>query len=211
MNIEQHGAGGVADIGGVDPPLGQLVDQPRVHCSECQFAGFSELAGAGDILEHPGDLAGGEIGIDQKARALLNGLAMSRVAQALAEIGGAAILPDNRIVNGLSGVAVPQERGLALIGNADARYVFGAGTCFLKSFTSDSDLRRNNVLGIVLNPSGLGKDLLELALGNGADGTSLIEQQGARAGGALIQCQDVFHASPFAISAEMLRATSLRR
>ena len=106
----------------------------------------------------------------------------------LAEIGGAAILPDNGVVNRLAGLAIPDDSGLALVGDANGRHIARAGASFLQSFKCDGDLRRNDVLGIVLDPAGLGKDLIELALGNGADGAALIKQKSSRAGCALIQC-----------------------
>ena len=39
--------------------------------------------------------------------------------QPLAEVGGAAVLPDDRVVDRLAGLAVPDDRRLALVGDAD--------------------------------------------------------------------------------------------
>jgi hypothetical protein len=39
----------------------------------------------------------------------------------------------------------------------------------------------------VLDPSGLREDLIEFTLRNSANGSRLIEQQGTRAGGALVE------------------------
>ena len=49
------------------------------------------------------------------------------------------------------------------------------------------DLRRRDLLGIVLDPPGLRKDLIEFALRDGADRAFLIEQESARTGCALIE------------------------
>jgi hypothetical protein len=111
--------------------------------------------------------------------------------QAFAEVGSAAVLPDQRVVYGHAGFAVPQEGGFALVGDADGGNVFrlrvGLGHCF----QGNRDLRRRNLLGIVLHPAGLGKDLIELALGDRSQFSVVIEQQSARAGCALIECQNV--------------------
>jgi hypothetical protein len=78
-----------------------------------------------------------------------------------------------------AGVAVPKQCRLALVGNADRSYVFGGGTYFLKSVPSHRDLRRKDVLGIVLDPSRLNEDLLELALNNRTNFAFFIEQERA--------------------------------
>ena len=43
-----------------------------------------------------------------------------RLAQRRAEVGGAAVLPDDGVVDRAAGVAVPDHDGLALVGDADA-------------------------------------------------------------------------------------------
>ena len=126
MNIEEHGAGGIADVGGMEFALRQFPDQPGIHGTEGEFAGLGEGAGAGDVIEDPGDFRRGEIGVDQQSGALLDQRLAAIAAKALAEIGGAAILPDDRVVDGLTGLAVPDDRGLALVGDADRSNVGGA-------------------------------------------------------------------------------------
>src|SRR3546814_14982608 len=48
--------------------------------------------------------------------------------QLLAESGGAAVLPDDRLVDGRTGLAVPDHRRLALVGDADGGDLLGART-----------------------------------------------------------------------------------
>ena len=94
---------------------------------------------------------------------------MAFAAEPLAEIGGAAILPDDCVVDGFAGLAIPYDRGLALVGDADGSHVAGPRAGLGQSFERNGDLRRRDLLGIVLDPSGLRKDLFELALGDGAN------------------------------------------
>ena len=46
---------------------------------------------------------------------------------------------------------------------------------------------------IVLDPAGLREDLRELPLADGDDVGVVIEHDGARTGGALVECEDVSH------------------
>src|SRR5207244_11465518 len=46
-------------------------------------------------------------------------LLVPAAAQRSAGVGGAAILPDDGVVDRLAGRAVPHDRGLALVGDAD--------------------------------------------------------------------------------------------
>jgi hypothetical protein len=84
-------------------------------------------------------------------------------------------LPDDGVINRVSGVAIPNDRGLALIGDADRSHIVwsraGAGQCL----KSDRNLGGSDLLGIMLDPSGLGKNLIELALRDRANGSFPIE------------------------------------
>jgi len=50
---------------------------------------------------------------------------VARVAKAPALVGGAAVLPDDRGADGLESLAVPEDEGLALVGDADRADVAG--------------------------------------------------------------------------------------
>jgi hypothetical protein len=54
----------------------------------------------------------------------------------------------------------------------------------------DARLRRPDLAGVVLDPAGLRKYLPELALRNRADGALAIEEEGTRAGRALVECKN---------------------
>ena len=51
----------------------------------------------------------------------------------LAESGGAAILPDDGVVDGLAGGAVPDDGGFALVGDADGGDVAGLHSALAKA------------------------------------------------------------------------------
>src|SRR6185437_15934080 len=116
--------------------------------------------------------------IDKKTGALLNGSTMPLPDQLLTIIGRATILPDNGIVNRLTGIAIPYDSGLALISNAYRSHIRCFDRSRLQSLQGYRDLGRDDVFRIVLDPAWLGKDLIELTLRNGADSASFIEQQG---------------------------------
>jgi hypothetical protein len=107
-------------------------------------------------------------------------------AKLLAKISGAAILPDNRIVDRLAGLTIPHDRGLALIRNTNGCHVVGLCSGLRQGLDGDRDLGTEDLFWIVFDPSGLGKDLLELLLSHGADGTIPIEQESPGTGRALI-------------------------
>ncbi len=72
-----------------------------------------------DIVEDPADLGAGEIGVEQQA-----GLGGEQRFEAIclqlrAQWRGAPVLPDDGVVDRLAGLAVPDQRRLALVGDAD--------------------------------------------------------------------------------------------
>ena len=102
---------------------------------------------------------------------------MAFTAQALAQVSGAPILPNDRVIYGIATLAIPHNRGLALIGNADGSDIAGLRPHLTQSFESNRDLRRRDLLGIVFDPSGLGEDLGEFTLSDGANRPVLIEKK----------------------------------
>ena len=67
VDVEQQGARGVGRVGGVHLAAGQPPEQEAVDRAEGELAGLGRRARAVDVVEQPGDLGGGEIGIEQQA------------------------------------------------------------------------------------------------------------------------------------------------
>ena len=113
--------------------------------------------------------------------------------EAIAEIRRAAVLPDDRVVDGLAGFAIPHDGRLALVGDADRGDVSRPKMRAPERLGRHRDLRRPDLAGVVLHPARLREDLLKLALADGDDGRLVIEDDRARACGALIEGDDVRH------------------
>src|SRR5947199_9498455 len=107
VDIEEHGSRSIADVSRVEFALHQLPDEPGVDRAERQLAGVGESAGAGYVVEDPRDLCRGEVGVDKQSRTLLDQRLATFAAHVLADIGGAAILPDDCVVHRDAGFAVP--------------------------------------------------------------------------------------------------------
>src|ERR1700739_1371336 len=157
--------------------LRQLPDEPAVDGAEGEFPGLGQASGAGDVIQNPRDLTSRKKGIDQQTGALLDHGSVTILPELFAKIGGAAVLPDDRVVNGFAGFAIPDDRGLTLVDDANGCNTGRARSGFGKSLGCDRDLRRNDLFRIMLNPAGTGKDLIELLLRDRADGTFFIEQK----------------------------------
>ena len=57
----------------------------------------------------------------------------------------------------------------------------------------DGELRRPDLLRVVLDPAGLREDLRELLLGHADDGAGVVEDDGAGTRGALVEGEHVGH------------------
>ena len=123
----------------------------------------------------------------------LNRLARAVRFEPLAEVRRPAILPDDGVVDRLAGLAIPDDGRFALVGDADGRDVLRAHLRPPERFDGDADLRRPDLLRVVLDPPGARKDLREFLLRDRADRAVVIEDDGARAGRALVERKDVRH------------------
>src|ERR1035437_2818259 len=187
MHVKEHGARGVAGVGRVNSAARQLPEQPAIDRAEGELARFSIAARAGNVVQDPRDFAGREIGIDQQAGALLDQRTVTFTPEALAEISGAPVLPDDRVVDGFPSLAIPHDRGLALVGDADRSDFAWWRASLSQDLESHCDLGGSDLLGIVLDPPGLRKDLIKFPLGGRANGSFLIEQESSRTGCALVE------------------------
>jgi hypothetical protein len=111
VDVEQHGARGVREVGHVPP--GELEDEPRVDRPEYGAARLRH------VLQQPLDLRRGEVGIDDEPRPRANERLVARLAQLVAPSSRSPVLPDERVVNGLARSGVPRDDGLALVGDPD--------------------------------------------------------------------------------------------
>src|SRR6185437_15133463 len=99
----------------------------------------------------------------------------------------AAVLPDDRVRNRHAGVAVPEERRLALVRDRD------------RARRLDERLLRGvedappDLLGVVLDEAGLRKVLRQLRITAAANRELLVDEQAGRAGRALVDREDELH------------------
>ena len=195
VHIEQHGAAGVAHIGDVALPLGELPDQPGINRAKSQLAALGSGARTGHMVQQPLQLGGGEVGIDQQAGFLLDQRGMAIGPQLGANGLGAAVLPDQGVVDGLPGLAVPDDGGLALVGDPQAGDLAGADAGGLQGLLRGGQLRAPDLHRVVFHMAGARVDLRQLALRLGHDGALAVKHNGAGAGGALVQSEQIGHVS----------------
>ena len=192
-DVVEQGAAGVGAIGEVALAVGEIPEEPGVDGTEGELAVEGVGAGSWNVREDPGDLGGGEVGVEQETGLIANRFFGAVCGELLAEWGAAAVLPDDGVVDRLAGGAVPDEGGLALVGDADGDDVAGQEPGFAKDFDGCGELRGEDVVGIVFDAAGVGVDLRELMLGHADDGAIVREEKGSRAGGSLIEGEDVRH------------------
>ena len=167
LEIHQHGAARVGDVGDVLPAVraaGEVPDDPGVDGAEERVAAVGRLAQPVDVVEHPLELAAGEVRGRDQAGPLPDHVAAAVGVERLDDRVGPGVLPDDRVGVGAAGVPVPDDGGLALVGDADAVDVGGGQVQAGQAGPDDRlgplpDLQR-----VVLDPAGPRQDLLVLEL-----------------------------------------------
>src|SRR5581483_10084269 len=119
-DVEQQRTRRICGIGCVHATASEPSQQETIDGAEGELACLCGAAGAIDMLEEPGDLAGREIRVEHEPGFGGDAGLKAALAQCCAEIRGAAVLPDDGVVDRLAGGAIPDDCGLALIGDADA-------------------------------------------------------------------------------------------
>jgi hypothetical protein len=96
---------------------------------------------------------------------------MSFLLKLIAEVGGAAILPYNGIVNGLARLSIPYNYRLTLIRDTYCGNIFSTDIHLGDSFCRYTRLTRPYFVRIMLDPSRFREDLLEFLLSDRANPT----------------------------------------
>ena len=157
------------DVGDVRRVARELPDQPAVDGPERQLAGLGLARARRDVVEDPCDLAAGKIRVDDEAGAFADEVFVPVALQSIAVVGRAPVLPHDRVVDGSAGLSIPDDRRLALVGDADGRDISWAQVRASERLGGDGDLCGPDLIGIVLDPARTRKDLLEFPLADGHD------------------------------------------
>ena len=189
-DIVEQRARGIGGIGGMHPAAGQPPQQEGVDGAEGEMAVPGERARALDVVEQPGDLGGGEIGIEQQPGLGRDRRLVPRQLQRPADVGRAPVLPDDGAVDRLAAAPVPDEAGLALVGDADGGNVGGGEPGGGDRLPRRLHRRAPDVLGVVLDPAGGRIVLGKLALPRPQSAEVGAEHDGAARRRALIDRQN---------------------
>src|SRR5699024_2495337 len=116
VDVVEQGARGVGGVGDVAGAGGHAADHIGVDSADDGVAGLHTAPGPLVVAAHPSELGAGEVGVQAQPGDLGDAALVPGVAQFTADAGGAPVLPDDGSARGASALAVPQHRGLALVG-----------------------------------------------------------------------------------------------
>jgi hypothetical protein len=190
-DIEQQRPRSVGGIGGVNPAAGKPPQQKRVDRPERQPAGCGGVARAENVVQQPGDFGRGKIRVEDQSGCGGDGCFVARRAANGAGVGRAPVLPDDRIVDRLAGRAIPHDRGLALVGDADPGDIARGEASLGHRFAHGCQHRRPDFLGVVFDGSRGRIDLPQLLLRHGHRAESGVEHDRPRRCGSLVDGDEV--------------------
>ena len=176
-------------------PAGQVPDQPGIDRAEGQLPRLGFGPGARHVIEQPGQLGAGEIGVQQQPGFGAKGRFMPLASQQVALAGGAPVLPDDGMVDRPAGRALPDHGRFPLVGDADGGNIGGGHTGPGNRLHRHTQLGGPDFLGVVLHQAGRRKELAEFLLGKAADRAVMVEHQGAGTGCPLVKGKDEAHGS----------------
>ena len=123
--------------------------------------------GARDVLKDPTHFGSGKIGVDDQTRFLLDERHQAVCSHLIADRSGPTVLPNNGMADGFTRLTVPNDSGLALVGDADGGNIFVADGRTANSVSRDTNLACPYFVRIVFDPSRLREKLGKFFLGNG--------------------------------------------
>ena len=161
---------------------GELPDEPTVDGAADQLAGFGAGLRALDVIQDPAEFGAGKVGCQGQTGLLLDSGGVTGFFQAAADAVGAGVLPDDGIADGQAGTAVPDDCGLALIGDAYGCDLSGPDITFGEGGTDHRLSALPDFKGIVFDPAAAREDLFVFLLFKADDGARLIKEHETGAG-----------------------------
>ncbi len=193
FQVHQHGATGVRHVGDVPPTVhtaGQVPQQPTVRGAEDRLTRSGGLGQPVDVVQHPLDLAAGEVAGRRQARTFLDQLGVPGPLEVGRDLGRSGVLPHDGVAVRFAGLRVPHHRRLALVRDAERSKIicgeFGGAQCALDDLTGPLP----DLAGTVLDPAGPRQDLLVLQLVPADLTAGVVEDHAAGTGRALVDCCD---------------------
>jgi hypothetical protein len=153
LDVEQQGARGVGGVGDVRALPRQPPDDPGVDRAAQQLARLGPPPRAGDLVQDPGDLGPREIRIQQQAGGGGDGRLMAFGPQAVADLRGAAVLPDDGRVDWPARGFVPDHHRLALVGDPKGGDVGAVAVALLDGVAQHANAGGVDLVGVVLDPA----------------------------------------------------------
>src|SRR5512143_2334278 len=169
----------------------QSPQQKRIHGPEQYFAAFRPLAQSPNPIQQMLQLRPRKVRIDYQSGLRADQLFVPSTAQFFANRRGHTTLPHDGIRQRLSCRAVPHDRRLALVGDADRGDLSRRSSRAAQHLTRDLQLRIPYRLGVVLHLPRRGINLLELRLRNCRRRSQTVEKDGSARSRSLIQSENV--------------------
>ena len=186
--VEQEGAAGVGDIGGVVHAAGHPRDQVGVDGADRVAAGLDQGPRVRLVLAQPQQLGAGEVRVEAQPGQLRHPLLMALVPEPTADVGGTTVLPDDRPPWRAERLAIPQQDRLALVGDAHAPEL--SGVDLTQGVARGLQCCLPDLLGRVLDPARLWEVLGELLVALGRDPAVGTDHDRGDAGGPGVDGKD---------------------
>ncbi len=141
-------------------------DQVGVDRADGVAAVLDQRPGVRLVLLQPHQLGAGEVRVQPQAGQLRHPRLVPLLAQPRADGRRTTVLPDDRAARGPQRLAVPEQHGLALVGDADGGHL---AVVRLERVPGRLQRRLPDLLGGVLDPARSGEVLGELLVALGGD------------------------------------------
>ena len=145
-------------------PTSQIPQQPGVGSAKEQVASLSCFPCPLDVVQNPYDFAGRKIGGQGESSFCPEHVAAVTFLHSINDVLSPGVLPDNCVVDGLTGVLVPHNRGFSLVRNSQPCDVMPRQRRARQGFSHDLSGVVPNFFGVVLYPTGVRENLRMFAL-----------------------------------------------
>jgi len=167
-------------------PPGKVPDNPTVNRPKRQFSRFGAFACTVNMIQNPLDFWTRKIRVQNQPGPGGDQIGIPFVVELVAVGSRSSVLPNDCVVNWLTGLSIPNDGRLTLVGDSNRHNIAGAQSCLGDNLVHNMTLCVPDLQSIMFDPTRVRKNLFKLLLGNGMNTTMPVKQNCAGTRRALV-------------------------
>ena len=191
VDIEEHRARGIRIVRCMHLVRREVPDKPGIDRARKELSFFCRSTSPVHMVQDPGNLRAREVGVGDEAAPLVDHLPRPFIEELLNLRRRTAALPHDCVVDGMSCLLLPDDRGLALVCDRDGREPVRMDAGLELHLDHAGHDTRGDLFGVLLDPAWMRIEVLDRTACLPDGPAFFVEDDGTHAGRSCVERHDI--------------------